>query len=837
MKIGDIVRRYILENKKNTILIIVSIIISTALFLFMNILSEDARNLMVDQAKKEMGTNHASYYDPTGEDIEYFKNNPNIEKVGTSMLLGIHDIGNSQTLHILSEDKNSQELKESYKIQNGSFPVNENEIVVDKWYIEQKNIKNPIGKTIRLDYKKSNENGDILYDGDMEFKITGILNSNTALKAQGTSIGLISQETARKNIPTKNKYDQAVIKLKKEKNIQKQIENIIKEGNLINNNVRLNNQLILAMSDSISLKIPYIIVNIILSLATILLIYNIFYILVSNRTKDFGVLRALGFRPYDVSKIVILEVFIYLAISIPVGILIGGVVANISRENIIGIIYNVSYVNSIKSDNYIGIYIVSVLLSMITIIISVIKPLISLCKIDPIVCMRRNEEKINIKGKSFINKFMTKVFKDYGNIASKNLQRNRKRTNLAIASMSIVIFLITIVYTKSTSNFLNDGGLRLWIPGDYLMHNIDILSTNEDKITYDRDILKDIENIDGVKKVNASRNKAFNIQIDDKNINKDSGYWKENKDILEAQSKIKDGKKIYHNFFEVVGLEDIDILKDVLIDGKDNLNKINDNPYIYIDKKSSEALSIKEGNKIKVNFDIIDSKTNNYKKTLSKEFIVAGTIKNLPIVSQGGGQSFGAVISVNQMNKFIGNSSYERFDIWTSKIANNSHIENELKKIIEKTGKGILIPYKSESAGIEKSDNQKAMIMVLVVGVIIILSLFNCCNTIVTSINSRVREFALLRGIGISKHEIKKIIKLEGLVYILISSSISILPSLIVRSIIIKDFPNINLINLKFIIATIIIYVILSAITMITIEKTLKQVLSEDFVDQIKMLQ
>lgn len=201
------------------------------------------------------------------------------------------------------------------------------------------------------------------------------------------------------------------------------------------------------------------------------------------------------------------------------------------------------------------------------------------------------------------------------------------------------------------------------------------------------------------------------------------------------------------------------------------------------------------------------------------------------------GTSLSGVMSVNQMNKFTGISTYERFDIWTNKLSNQKNIESELNKIIENSGKGILIPYKSEAAGIEKSDNQKAMIMTLVVGVIVLLSLFNCCNTIVTSINSRSREFALFRGIGISKDEVKKIVVLESCIYIVVGFIISIIPTLMVRYIIIKSFETIQLINLKFIIAVILILLVISAIIIITTLKTLKNVQGEDFIEQIKTLE
>ncbi len=838
MKLIDVVKSYIVKNKKNSLLIIVSIIISTALFLVMNIISEDARNIMINQAKQNLGTKHAQYGLRNDKEIKYFEKNSSIDKLGKSMLLGFNDMGHGQTLQIVNDDKVVQELDNSYDLKEGNFPIKENEIAIDSWYIEQKGIENPIGKSIKLKYIGYDSTGKhILYQGEKEFKIVGILKCNPILKAQGTCIGFISEECAKKNITVENKYNQVVFKFKKEKNINKQVEKIAQENNLSKDDFLINKDLVLAISDSMSLKIPYIIINVILSLATILLIYNIVYILVSSRKKEFGILRAVGFTPSDVSKTMTLEIFIYTIISIPIGILLGGLIANLCREYVIGVIYSVNYANSIKSNNYISTYSISMLLSILTIIISVAKPLITTSKIDPMICMRRNEEKINISQKSFINKVITRFFKDCGNIASKNIQRNKKRTSLAIASMTLVIFLMATVYTKSTSNFLDSGGMRLWIPGEYSIQNIDPSSNIQNEKSYDSKLLKEIESIDGVKKVNALRDKHFNIKTDDNNINKKSEYWKMEKPRLEKNAEIKSGAKVYKNNFEVLGIEDTELLNDVLIEGKENLSKLNKESYIYIDNTTCQSINIKMGDKVNVNFDVVDSKTGKYKETISKEFIIGGIIKYLPIFSQGGGTSFGAVMSINQMNKFTGVESYERFDVWTSKLANEKHVESELNKIIEKSGKGILIPYKSEAAGIEKSDNQKAMIMTLVVGVIVLLSLFNCCNTIVTSINSRSREFALFRGIGISKDEVKKIVVLESCIYIVVGFIISIIPTLIVRYIIIKSFETIQLINLKFIIAVILILIVISAIIIITTLKTLKNVQGEDFIEQIKTLE
>lgn len=114
--------------------------------------------------------------------------------------------------------------------------------------------------------------------------------------------------------------------------------------------------------------------------------------------------------------------------------------------------------------------------------------------------------------------------------------------------------------------------------------------------------------------------------------------------------------------------------------------------------------------------------------------------------------------------------------------------------------------------------------MVLVIGIIVILFLFNCCNIIVISINSRSREFVLFRGIGILKYEINKIVKLESYIYIIVSFCIFIIFILIVRSIIIKFFESINLINWKFIGVIILIVFILVFIIMIIILKILNKI-------------
>ncbi|MCC0680750.1 MULTISPECIES: hypothetical protein [unclassified Clostridioides] len=105
-------------------------------------------------------------------------------------------------------------------------------------------------------------------------------------------------------------------------------------------------------------------------------------------------------------------------------------------------------------------------------------------------------------------------------------------------------------------------------------NNISIKTTIlQNTVSYDKKTLKEIENINGVKKVNAHRNKYFITMNSIENINKKSKYWKKNKDAIEQNIHIENGKKIMPSFIEVLEVEDNDILNKVLIECKGNLSK------------------------------------------------------------------------------------------------------------------------------------------------------------------------------------------------------------------------------------------------------------------------
>ncbi|WP_143477243.1 ABC transporter permease, partial [Clostridioides difficile] len=70
-------------------------------------------------------------------------------------------------------------------------------------------------------------------------------------------------------------------------------------------------------------------VGLVIVLSSILVIYNIFYISIVTKVQEFGKLRAIGATKKQIKNIVFKEGFILAGIAIPIGIILGYVLANI----------------------------------------------------------------------------------------------------------------------------------------------------------------------------------------------------------------------------------------------------------------------------------------------------------------------------------------------------------------------------------------------------------------------------------------------------------------------------------------------------------------------------
>lgn len=190
------------------------------------------------------------------------------------------------------------------------------------------------------------------------------------------------------------------------------------------------------------------------------LIYNAFAISVTERIKQYGMLRSVGATGRQIRYTVFFEAFVLNMISVLPGILIGCggsatvlyMIKDMLKEGL-----SEEYLNIRGTINFVFnpyIILISVLLSIITIMISVILPAVRAVKADPIASIRVTNDIKSSNKKIKTTAFSKKHFSFSAMMALKNFRRNRKRYRIVVMSLSMSIILF--VSSSSFVSYLND---------------------------------------------------------------------------------------------------------------------------------------------------------------------------------------------------------------------------------------------------------------------------------------------------------------------------------------------------------------------------------------------
>ena len=186
-------------------------------------------------------------------------------------------------------------------------------------------------------------------------------------------------------------------------------------------NVAVNENYINALKPDMETIMGGVFVGLVIVLSSILVIYNIFYISIVTKVQEFGKLRAIGATKKQVKNIVFKEGFILAGIAIPIGIILGYVLANIIIKSFMDI--------DVKSSR-LPVILSVVVISFISVVLSLLKPMKVASKVSIVDAVRYTGNKISNKSKR----------KGYKNINLKrlshaNLERNKKRTYMTLASL------------------------------------------------------------------------------------------------------------------------------------------------------------------------------------------------------------------------------------------------------------------------------------------------------------------------------------------------------------------------------------------------------------------
>ena len=829
-------------NKKRTIVTIIGIILSTALMVGIGLLFSSFQDLMIRDTIGYNGKYEANYSDVDlnklnnikDKDFTYFYEKP----IGFSKIESSNEY--KPYMYITSVNR---EYFNELKLIEGSFPKNENEIVISNHVITNGGLNYKVGDIVTFTYGSRNIDGDItlanseLVDGEFltnegthTYKIVGIVDRSNfeSYSASGYTVFTLDVNSDKENV---NLY----VMFNKNKKIIKQSEELAKELNY-NGDINYNSTLLALYGESTygnvmsSMGGMMIIMLSLVSIGCIIVIYNSFAISVMERKKEFGLLSSIGATKRQLSHTVFFEAVVVGVIGIILGIL----------GAYIGIGCVILIINNLISDmleyklhlvtNPLFI-IIPVIFMIIVIGLSAFIPSRRASKVSPIEAIRQNDDiKIN-KKKIKTSKLVNKLFGIEGEIALKNIKRNKKKYRVTVVSLfiSIVLFISFSSYMNYTLN--TASSVIGEVPYDY---QISYFGNGDDKEVLDKinEIVKSSDVKEylsyGVSNLSIIGNYTYSDEYLDfyKSAYGDDGIKALNNLKYQYISIYILDDNSYNKYKKLIGLD-----KDSVI----LLNKFKGVSYGNNKRVNYNIPVINNGNiNIKIcNFDDDeDVDTTKYcNKNIDNIFV---TNKSFDLIEEFSYMDDFKLIVNKKLYDSISDSSthYTQFNI----ISDNT---NNIDKLTKELDKYSNVNYTNIKESMKQANNLILVVKILMYGFISLVTLIGVTsvfNTISTSMALRKREFAVLRSIGLTRSGFNKILFFESLFFGLKSLVFAIPVSLIITVLIHNSLSEMMSISTIIIPWKAIIIAIVSVfiIVLLTMMYSSNKIKKHNIIDQIR---
>ncbi len=861
-------------NRKRTIVTIIGIMLSVALITAVASMYASGISSLISFEKIEQGNFHAVFYNVPEDDIRIFKNNREIESIYPTKGIGYAKLETKNDYkpyaYILGLPKISLENL-SINLIEGRLPNNDNEILIPSHLNTNGRVNLKVGDTITLEVgTRIAEDGTILTQDDRFYKedlIDNIDGEETVLESKSVEeivdtktktykiVGLIKrpayniegysapgytfitnikEQEISGNVNLYALYSKDGVKdaYKLTANLLGVDEDIFEKVN--NNEVSLevlekydqemekvrfkyaiNDYLIDLETNPIKgsgiqgLGYVLIVVMIIIVFTSVFCIKNSFDISITEKIKQYGMLRSIGATKKQIKKNVFYEATILGLIGIPLGVVCGFL------ASFILVIVSNHFLTGMITDNlklhftfsWIAL-IIAIILGIITIYFSAFRSAKRASKISPIDSIR-NSANIKINSKKVKSpKIIKKIFGVGGEISYKNLKRNKKKYRTTVISIIVSVFIFIALSSfmgmalKSIEDELNISEYNVMLY---------VSLTNGDKI--DTDKFMETTSLDNIEDYAVIQNDNFNVN----NIKYNEEYLKylgisrddDNQIYLSVYTL---GDYQFKKYVESLGLDYKNMEdKAILLDYSKVLKYDKNDKPIY---KYMRIFDNQIGDKLNGVFDFGNDN--------SKVDIEIGYITDKRPFGLKNNENLKLIISDNLFNQYSKPRNLE----FCYQASDANKLQDEIDTLLK--GENYDLENLEENARLMK--NIFTLIGIFLYGFIIVISLIgitNVFNTITTNMELRQGEFAMLKSIGMTNHEFKRMIRLEslfmGLKSLLFGVPIGIALSYLIYFLQREEIPYYTLPTTAIIISIIVVFILITLIMKYSIRKINKQ--------------
>ncbi|MCK6073371.1 ABC transporter permease [Paenibacillus silvae] len=811
-KYTGLTEKYLLGQKKRSILTIVGIILSVTLLTAVGTLAMSYQDKLVRQTIRDYGDYEVSFNGVSGKDVPRIVNQAAIGSAGVIHRIGYAIISSTSEkeqkenpfaapyryLNVKGYDSQAMS-KLQVQLESGRLPQKPNEIILSSWSLNTFASKPAIGDKITLNLgdrleastgkvKSANSVGDYGWDLDEKFKprmkqqytVVGVMKPAKNVMWSSTFIySAITYDDHQKIDPSQTFFIYAT--MKSMDNIKDKTEAILSSlgwesvdqdsaqelnRESVNKNIRIeyNNELLKLFGKStysnVNESSMYALAAVLLIImgCTSAVIYNTFHISVLERISQFGMLRCIGATPAQIRKIVFKEATVLSLIAIPIGLFTGTILMKILFYNISFL--TLGFLNDMHMIISVPILLAAAGLGLIVVYVSALGPAKLASSVSPLEALKTSGSTVVEQGdfKRFkrLSFAGSKWLGFEGRFASRNIRRNRKRFRITAFSMiiSIVMYIVFsgLVNTLSTTS---SSGINYSYSLEYQGMNKRIPNSVYNKLAA----------LDGVNQAYPFYNHQLQAIIPKEKVNPD--YYKQQKEMYTVEQE--NGYRMENNFLMSYGLNGLQELRPKLTSGSIDASQMNDENGVIVIQKISmiteqgtkmiiDQTRFKVGDKIKVR--------SMHDKQPYKTVTVVGTADQGPLSDK---YSESAIIQMITTPKVIenitGDNTYDRIFIQANPETDKGAIVDYFKSLVQKDAG---YSYQNRVEEMKQATNDAMTLNIFLygfIGVISAIAFLNILNTVSTNLILRTKEFAVLKAIGMTQKEIRKMVLLEGMFY------------------------------------------------------------------------
>lgn len=741
-----------------------------------------------------------------------------VEKYGICKT--IDEAVSDKNIALLYGDKTYLEMT-TQSVLEGEYPTKANEIAMSKFVLDNIGYDDVLGTKISLDGK--------------DYVLSGVLKSEWAADSNILNAFISEEEVNIKKGISSFVY----LKLDESKKMYKQCQALKEDLELDSEAIQENDNvnyylggespqsfidhlkfaftnpegnftyLMLVLRDEFGLTVNGVILG--LGLFSIFIIYSVFSVNISKRITQYGILKVLGIGKFKQFSLVLFELWSLLLIAFPIGAILGNLVAKLMYSNFNTVFINRDVVNSGTHTNETQSFLAAAELkagnfhiSYTAIVFEAAFLVVAMCFIAwKIKCQTQKSVSIQLlkggndkkrKNRTIYSKGKLSLF----NVLIEKFMLERKRTFLGIlVSLSLggVIFLcsnfvLTNAQTSNQMQLASDDGLG----SDYKIYenNIDLNKT------LGEDVENNLEKIDGVKNIYPVKSYIGEVVIEQDNF-----FWKEYYEYLNEAYK-----DVYNGYMRNTTNGDYAIKSNILGYSDELLGKME--PYILegsidpdqmrrnnevvlvtledaqgnhnsIDKKVGDTIKVKTPNKVSGSSEDLKqlgSESDFSEKEYTISAIVSRTMvrdSRLYTLEDQPDITYSVIMTNEQMKQNYNIEGYRVLTVEKEKNTDTELVANEIKKQTQALDDCLFQDY---TGAIERQNEylfQKTLFFYGIAFVFLIISLFHIANTMNHLILSRRHEYGILRAMGITNKNFRKLMLSQGALYGIFSSIVMIL--------------------------------------------------------------